>query len=48
MLINGSKGGIVERVARDNFDKIVPSSEAVSYMLDLVNTFIEKEPKLEF
>jgi len=48
MLINGSKGGIVERVARENFDKIVPSSEAVSYMLDLVNTFIEKEPKLEF
>ena len=48
MLINGSKGGIVERVARENFDKIVPSSEAISYMLDLVNTFIEKEPKLEF
>lgn len=47
MLINGSKGGIVEHVARENFDKIVPSSEAVSYMLDLVNTFIEKEPKLE-
>ena len=48
MLINGSKGGIVERVARENFDKIVPSSEAVSYMLNLVNTFLEKEPKLEF
>jgi hypothetical protein len=43
MLINGSKGGIVEHVARENFDKIVPSSEAVSYMLDFVNTFIEKE-----
>jgi hypothetical protein len=43
MLINGSKVGIVEESAKKNFDKIVPSEEAISYMLDFVNNFIEKE-----
>ena len=48
MLINGSKGGIVEYSAKENFDEIEPSHEAISYMLEFVNRFIEKEPKLEF
>lgn len=48
MLINGSKGGVVEDVAKENFKLIVPNDSAISYMLDLVNTFIENEPKLEF
>ena len=48
MLINGSKGGTVEESAKQNFSKIIPSDGAISYMLNLVNTFIEKEPKLEF
>ena len=48
MLINGSKGGTVEYSAKENFDEIEPSGEAISYMLKFVNRFIEKEPKLEF
>ena len=47
MLINGSKGGTVEESAKEKFSKIIPSDGAISYMLNLVNTFIEKEPKLE-
>ena len=47
MLINGSKGGIVEYSAKENFDEIEPSEEAISYMMEFVNRFIEKEPKLE-
>jgi hypothetical protein len=47
MLINGSKGGAVEESAKEDFKLIVPSDSAISYMLDLVNTFLEKEPKLE-
>ena len=47
MLINGSKGGAVEDAAKEDFKLIVPSDSAISYMLDLVNTFSEKEPKLE-
>jgi hypothetical protein len=47
MLINGSKGGTVEESAKENFRKIIPSDSAISYMLNLGNTFIEKELKLE-
>jgi hypothetical protein len=47
MLINGSKRGTVEESSKENFSKIIPSDGAISYMLNLVNTFIEKEPKLE-
>jgi len=38
----------VEYSAKENFDEIEPSGEAISYMLEFVNRFIEKEPKLEF
>jgi hypothetical protein len=47
ILVNGSKGGAVEESAKEDFRLIVPSDNAISYMLDLVNTFLEKEPKLE-
>ena len=42
-LINGSKGGIVCRGAKTNFDMIEPSEEAISYMLTFVNNFMKLE-----
>jgi hypothetical protein len=44
MLINNTKNGSVDVQSKENFDKIVPSEEAVSYMRRFVNDFMEKEP----
>lgn len=43
MLINGSKGGIVDDSARVIFDKIQPSEDAVKYMLKFLGNFLERE-----
>lgn len=47
MLINSSKNGSVCPGAENKFNQIEPSEEAISYMLEFVNRFIEKLPKLE-
>ena len=47
MLINSSKNGSVSPDVENKFNQIEPSEEAISYMLEFVNRFIEKEPKLE-
>jgi hypothetical protein len=43
MLINSNKNGKVTESAKENFDKIIPNEEAVSYMLRLVINFMKKE-----
>ena len=43
-LINGTKIGIVYAGAKENFDKIEPDQEAVSYMLTFVKNFMKGEP----
>ena len=48
MLINSSKNGSVCPDAENEFNQIEPSEEAISYMLEFVNKFIENLPKLEF
>jgi len=47
MLINSSKNGSVCPGAENKFNQIEPSEEAISYMLEFVNRFREKLPKLE-
>lgn len=47
MLINSSKNGSVCPDAENKFNQIEPSEEAISYMLEFVNGFIENLPKLE-
>ena len=47
MLINSSKNGLFYPDAENNFNRIEPSEGAISYMLEFVNRFIEKELKLE-
>jgi predicted DNA-binding WGR domain protein len=44
MLINSNKNGKVTESAKENFDKIIPNEEAVSYMLKRLDIFMEKEP----
>jgi hypothetical protein len=43
MLINCTKSGAVYTGAKENFDEIEPSREAVSYMLTFVNDFMRRE-----
>jgi len=47
MFINSSKNGSVCPDAENKFNQIEPSEEAISYMLEFVNGFIENLPKLE-
>jgi len=47
MLINSSKNGSVSPDVENKFNQIEPSEEAISYMLEFVNRFIENLPKLE-
>tara|TARA_B100000497_G_scaffold102618_1_gene117188 strand:+ start:1817 stop:2794 length:978 start_codon:yes stop_codon:yes gene_type:complete len=47
MLINSSKNGSVCPDAKNKFNHIEPSEEAISYMLEFVNRFTENLPKLE-
>jgi hypothetical protein len=47
MFINSSKNGSVCPDVENEFNQIEPSEEAISYMLEFVNKFIENLPKLE-
>ena len=46
MFINSSKNGSVCPDVENEFNQIEPSEEAISYMLEFVNKFIENLPKL--
>lgn len=48
MLINSSKNGLFYPDAENIFNRIEPSEGAISYMLEFVNRFLEKELKIEF